>query len=111
MAIESARLSANKKLEQTTGETGYYSVLRIYPHILLRENKMIATAGADRLQEGMRRAFGKAVSLAARVKQGQCIMEMHVKKEHVDAAKNALQGACVKLPITPMIKVMSLKKN
>jgi len=111
MAIESARLSANKKLEQTTGETGYYSVLRIYPHILLRENKMIATAGADRLQEGMRRAFGKAVSLAARVKQGQCIMEMHVKKDHLDAAKKALEGACVKLPITPMIKVIPLKKN
>jgi large subunit ribosomal protein L10e len=111
MAIESARLAANKTLEQTTGETGYFSVLRIYPHILLRENKMIATAGADRLQEGMRRAFGKAVSLAARVKQGQCIMEMHVKKEHLDLAKKALVGACVKLPITPMIKVIPIKKN
>ncbi|MBM2852410.1 MAG: ribosomal protein L10e [Candidatus Nitrosotenuis sp.] len=111
MAIESARLSANKTLEQTTGETGYYSLLRIYPHILLRENKMIATAGADRLQEGMRRAFGKAVSLAARVKHGQCIMEMHVKKEHVEMAKKALVGACVKLPITPMINVIPLKKN
>ena len=38
MAIESARLSANKKIEQVTGETGYFSTLRIYPHILLREN-------------------------------------------------------------------------
>jgi large subunit ribosomal protein L10e len=111
MAIESARLAANKTVEQTTGETGYFSVLRIYPHILLRENKMIATAGADRLQEGMRRAFGKAVSLAARVKQGQCIMEVHVKKEHLDVAKKALTGACVKLPITPSIKVIPLKKN
>jgi large subunit ribosomal protein L10e len=111
MAIESARLSANKTLEQTTGETGYYSVLRIYPHILLRENKMIATAGADRLQEGMRRAFGKAVSLAARVQNGQCIMEMHVKKDHVEAAKKALVGACVKLPITPSIVVTPTKKN
>lgn len=110
MAIESARLAANKTVEQTTGETGYFSVLRIYPHILLRENKMIATAGADRLQEGMRRAFGKAVSLAARVNQGQCIMEVHVKKEHVDAAKKALSGACVKLPITPMIKVLPITK-
>jgi large subunit ribosomal protein L10e len=109
MAIESARLSANKTLEQTTGETGYFSVLRIYPHVLLRENKMIATAGADRLQEGMRRAFGKAVSLAARVRQGQVIMEMHVKKDHVEAAKKALAGACVKLPITPTIKVISTK--
>ena len=111
MAIESTRLSANKTLEKTTGETGYFSKLRIYPHVLLRENKMIAAAGADRLQEGMRRAFGKAVSLAARVKRGQCIMELQVKKEHLEAAKKALKGACVKLPGTPSIKVVPLTKK
>ena len=108
MAIESTRLAANKTLEKTTGETGYFSKLRIYPHVLLRENKMIAAAGADRLQEGMRRAFGKAVSLAARVKRGQCIMEMQVKKEHLEAAKKALKSACVKLPGTPTIRVVPL---
>ena len=108
MAIESTRLAANKTLEKTTGETGYFSKLRIYPNVLLRENKMIAAAGADRLQEGMRRAFGKAVSLAARVKRGQCIMEMQVKKEHLEAAKKALKGACVKLPGTPSIRVEPL---
>jgi|TARA_B100001750_G_scaffold143077_1_gene114125 large subunit ribosomal protein L10e len=109
MAIESTRLAANKTLEKTTGETGYSSRLRIYPHIRLRENKMIAAAGADRLSDGMRRAFGKANSLAARVKQGQVIMEMNVKKEHVDAAKLALKKACVKLPGTPSINVIELK--
>ena len=109
MAIEAARLSANKKIEQVTGETGYFSTLRIYPHILLRENKMIATAGADRLQEGMRGAFGKAVSLAARVNRDQCIMEVYVKKEHLEVAKKALHGAAVKLPMTPSIKVIPLK--
>ena len=108
MAIESTRLTANKKLEKTTGETGYFSKLRIYPHVLLRENKMIAAAGADRLQEGMRRAFGKAVSLAARVNRGQCIMELQVKKEHVEAAKDALKSACVKLPGTPTIRTVPL---
>jgi len=108
MAIESTRLAANKTLEKTTGETGYFSKLRVYPHVLLRENKMIAAAGADRLQEGMRRAFGKAVSLAARVKRGQCIMELQVKKEHLEAAKKALKGACVKLPGTPTIQVEPL---
>tara|TARA_Y100001949_G_C15909840_1_gene296367 strand:+ start:419 stop:913 length:495 start_codon:yes stop_codon:yes gene_type:complete len=108
MAIESTRLAANKTLEKTVGETGYFSKLRIYPHVLLRENKMIAAAGADRLQEGMRRAFGKAISLGARVKRGQCIMEMHVKKEHLDAAKKALKSACVKLPGTPSIIVVPL---
>ena len=107
MAIESTRLTANKTLEKATGESGYFSKLRIYPHVLLRENKMIAAAGADRLQEGMRRAFGKAVSLAARVKRGQCIMEFQVKKEHVEAAQNALKLACVKLPGTPTIKFHS----
>ena len=108
MAIESTRLAANKTLEKTVGETGYWSRLRIYPHVLLRENKMIAAAGADRLQEGMRRAFGKAVSLGARVKAGQIIMEMHVKKEHVDAARKALKAACVKLPGTATINVIKL---
>ena len=109
MAIESTRLAANKTLEKTTGESGYSSRLRIYPHIKLRENKLIAAAGADRLSEGMRRAFGKANSLAARVRQGQVIMEMNVKKEHVEAASSALRKACVKLPGTPSIKVMEIK--
>jgi len=109
VAIESARLSANKAIETVTGETGYFSILRIYPHVLLRENKMIATAGADRLQEGMRGAFGKAVSLAARVRKDQCILEVYVKKEHLEVAKKALHGASVKLPITPTIKVIPLK--
>ena len=111
MAIESTRLTANKTLEKATGESGYFSKLRIYPHVLLRENKMIAAAGADRLQEGMRRAFGKAVSLAARVNHGQCIMELQVKKEHLEAAKNALKSACVKLPGTPTIRVVPLTKK
>ena len=111
MAFESTRLTANKRLEKTAGETGYFSKLRIYPHVLLRENKMIAAAGADRLQEGMRRAFGKAVSLAARVNRGQCIMEFQVKKEHLEAAQNALKSACVKLPGTPTIRVVPLTKK
>ena len=64
-ALEAARLSANKRMAQA-GETSFFSKLKVYPHVLLRENKMIATAGADRLQEGMRRAFGKATGLAAR---------------------------------------------
>lgn len=109
MAIESARLAANKTIETVAGETGYFSNLRIYPHILLRENKMIATAGADRLQEGMRGAFGKAVSLAARINRGQVLMEAFVKKEHLAIAKKAMHNAAVKLPITPSVKVISLK--
>jgi large subunit ribosomal protein L10e len=111
MAIEALRLSANKALEQTTGEQGYFSRLRIYPHNLLRENKQIATAGADRISEGMRRAWGKATSLGARVRQGQCIMEFYVNAPHIEAAKKALKGACVKIPGTPKIIVIEYRKQ
>ena len=110
MALESTRLAANKTLEKTTGETGYSSRLRVYPHVRLRENKTIAAAGADRLSEGMRRSFGKANSLAVRARQGQVIMEMNVNKEHLEAAKSALRKACVKLPGTPSIKFFENKK-
>ena len=58
--------------------------------MLLRENKMIATAGADRLQEGMRRAFGKATGLAARVERGKTIYEAHVTKDKPSIVKKKL---------------------
>ena len=54
----------------------------------------------------MRRAFGKANSLAVRARQGQVIMEMNVDKEHLEAAKSALRKACVKLPGTPSINFL-----
>ncbi len=111
MAIESFRLAANKTLEKTTGETGYYSRLRIYPHNLLREIKQIATAGADRISEGMRRSWGKATSLGARVRQGQCLIVLYVNgNDHLTSARKALHGACVKLPGTPTIKVTEWNK-
>ncbi len=93
MAIESMRLAANKTLEKTTGETGYYSRLRIYPHNLLRENKQIATAGADRISEGMRRSWGKATSLGARVRQGQCLIELYVNGNFTHAPCSAFLAA------------------
>ena len=67
---------------------------------------MVATAGADRISEGMRRAWGKATSLGARVKLGQCIMEFYVNAPHLEKAKKALKSACVKLPGTATIKVI-----
>ncbi len=107
-ALEACRLAANKTLAASIGENSFFSVLKIYPHIILRENKMIATAGADRLQEGMRRAFGKAVGRAARVKHGQTILEIYVKSNALEVAKDALKVASSKLPIKSSIKIVSL---
>src|SRR6266568_635572 len=98
-ALESARVSANKVLTDRWGETGYRLQLCVYPHIILRENKMIATAGADRLQEGMRRAFGKPTGRAARVGNGQDLFIIYVPEDGVETAKKALDVAGTKLPM------------
>ncbi|HZY93993.1 MAG TPA: 50S ribosomal protein L16 [Candidatus Bathyarchaeia archaeon] len=104
-ALESARVSANKVLFDKYGEAGFRVQLCVYPHIILRENKMIATAGADRLQEGMRRAFGKPTGRAARVNVGQSIMIIYVNEDGVDTARKALDTAGTKLPMKTRVIV------
>ena len=102
-ALEAARVSANKVLFDSLGEAGYKIHLRVYPHIVLRENRMIATAGADRLQEGMRRSFGKPSGRAARIKGGQSILDIYVNSNAVDQAKKALQVGSTKLSVDCLI--------
>ena len=104
-ALESARVSANKVLFDKYGDTGYRLQLCVYPHIILRENKMIATAGADRLQEGMRRAFGKPTGRAARVHDGQSILIVYVPEDGVEVAKKALDTASTKFPMRTRISI------
>ena len=107
-ALEAARLAANKRMAHG-GENTFFSTLKVYPHVLLRENKMIATAGADRLQEGMRRAFGKATGLAARVKPGQSIIEAYVFESNLPLAKEGFKIASSKLGCPTEIRITNLK--
>ena len=102
-AIEAARVSANKSLTKHIGETSYKLSVRLYPHVVISENRMLATAGADRLQEGMRRAYGKPIGSAARVKIGSVIFEVNTYKQFLNEAKKALKTASSKLPQTTSI--------
>lgn len=102
-ALEAARVAANKVLIDALGETGYKIHLRVYPHVILRENRMIATAGADRLQEGMRRAFGKPTGRAARIKSGQSILDIYVNTNALETAKEALRVSSSKLPVACVV--------
>lgn len=110
-ALEAARVMAHKYLSTTIGDQNYMLRIRVYPHHVLRENKMMAFAGADRLQEGMRQAFGKPVGVAARVFPGQAVVEVRVKKEHIEHAKEALRRAASKLPLPARIRVKPLKEG
>lgn len=103
-ALEAARVAANKYLMDKTGK-GYYLKCRLYPHEVLRENKQATGAGADRVSEGMRRAFGKAVALGAKAQKGQKIMTAAVNLLYFTAAKESLKRAAAKLPMHSYISI------
>ena len=108
-ALEATRVAVNKALLNKLGEGEYLVKVRVYPHVVLRENKMLATAGADRLQEGMRRAFGKPIGRAARVKPGEVIVEVYVNEHGVEQAKEALKVGSSKLPIPCKIEIEKME--
>jgi large subunit ribosomal protein L10e len=109
-AIEATRVAANKKISEDDFEE-YFLMVKKYPHVILRENKMIATAGADRLQEGMRKAYGKPSSLAARVKPGDTILELNVKDDQLEKGKLALKLAASKFPAPMKVEVEPIQKK
>lgn len=106
-AMEAARVAANKVLFDKLGDTGYSLRMKVYPHVILRENKMMAFAGADRLQEGMRRSFGKPAGLAARVELDQPLIEIEVNENAITLAKEALKLSASKLPTPCTIQTIS----
>jgi large subunit ribosomal protein L10e len=97
-ALEASRVAANHELMEKL-ENNYLMRVQIYPHTILRENKMIFGAHADRLQDGMRRSFGKAIGTAAHIKTNQPIITINVNANGVEAAKRALKLGSAKLPI------------
>ncbi|MDI9645934.1 MAG: 50S ribosomal protein L16 [Archaeoglobales archaeon] len=97
-ALESARVMANKYIAKMVGSTNYKFKVRVYPHHVLREHKMAVGAGADRVSQGMRRAFGKPVGRAVQAKPGMKLMSVWVKPEHYEHAKECLRRAAMKLP-------------
>jgi large subunit ribosomal protein L10e len=107
-ALEAARVAANHELlEKLTNN--YCLRIQPYPHTILRENKMIFGAHADRLSEGMRRSFGKPVGTAARVKPDQIIITVDVNANGVEVAKRALKLGSTKLPIPCRIIVEKVR--
>ena len=110
IALEAARISANRYIAKKAGNA-YHLKLRLYPHNVLRENKIATGAGADRISEGMRAAFGGAVGTAARVRPGMKIFTISTTEEHLDDAKEALRKGGVKLPTPWYLEIEGEKKK
>lgn len=107
-ALEAARISINRRLIKDIGRMNYRLKLRVYPHHVLRENKQATGAGADRVSEGMRLAFGKAVGTAARVMPGQEVFSVYTTPQYLEKAKEALRSGSHKLPSPTRIVIREL---
>jgi large subunit ribosomal protein L10e len=106
-ALESARIMIQKKLEREVGVANYHFKVNVFPHHVLRNNVTATGAGADRVSQGMRKAFGKPIGRAARVRKGQPVFT--VSFNHTEARqrfiKKTLRIASNKLPGSSRLRV------
>jgi large subunit ribosomal protein L10e len=97
-ALEAARIACNKYLVKNAGKDAFHIRMRAHPFHVLRINKMLSCAGADRLQSGMRHAYGKPAGVVARVKIGQILISVRCKKANLPVAIEALRRSKFKFP-------------
>ncbi|OIO40247.1 50S ribosomal protein L16 [Candidatus Pacearchaeota archaeon CG_4_9_14_3_um_filter_31_7] len=107
-ALEACRLLVHRHLEKDLGKINYMLQVNAYPHHVLRENKMLTGAGADRMSTGMTQSFGKTIGIAAKVYPGSIIMT--VATDNKDFVLKVLHMVKPKLPCTTSI-VVEEKKN
>ena len=105
-ALEAARVISNSTIRKIAGTDGYALRVHTFPHHILRENKQATGAGADRVSQGMRCAFGKNVGTAARVKRGQRVMSLQINPEHYTVARDALRKARMKFPTPCTVRLI-----
>jgi len=104
-SMEASRLSANRHLIKELGEGNYKMVLRKFPHQVIRENKQATGAGADRVSDGMRQAFGKIVGTAARLQKGDRLFTAYCEVDQAEEVKEAFRRAYNKITPSCRIKV------
>ena len=97
-ALEASRIACNKYLTKNVGKEHFHLRCRVHPWHVLRINKMLSCAGADRLQAGMRNAFGKSYGKTARVKIGSILYSVRLKQESIPKALEAFRRAKHKFP-------------
>lgn len=108
-AIEAARQSSNRLLENQIGQKDYSLNIVIYPHHIIRENPVAAGAGADRFSTGMSHSFGKPHGVTAQVKKGQTMFRLSVNENNLKIAREALKRAQKKLPCGCLIETKENK--
>lgn len=104
-SLEAARITTNKHMIKTVGKDSFHIRVRLHPYNIIRINKMLTCAGADRLQTGMRGAYGKPYGLAARVTINQIMFSIRTTLKGEDHACEALRKCKAKFPGRQLVYV------
>lgn len=106
-ALEACRIATNKYMVKHAGKENFHMKIRVHPFHILRVNKMLSCAGADRLQSGMRGAFGKPYGRATRVDFDKILISIRTKEGNAKIAAEAMRRGKNKLPGKMTVKIGS----
>ena len=96
-ALEAIRITINTPLQKQLGRSNFRFRVRSKPFQKYRENRMLAFAGADRVQSGMRNSFGRSTGVCARVKAGAIILDVGCNLKDLAYVRERLRIASMKI--------------
>jgi len=108
-ALEAIRITINGVLQRKLGRLNYRLRIRPKPFQKYRENRMLAFAGADRVQSGMRNSFGRSTGVCARVRAGQIIAEVATSIKNLSLVRERLKVASMKIPSSCQVVILKYK--
>ncbi|MHA2182231.1 MAG: 50S ribosomal protein L16 [Promethearchaeota archaeon] len=108
-SLEAIRITINGVLQRKLGRLNYRLRIRPKPFQKIRENRMLAFAGADRVQSGMRNSFGRSMGLAARVRAGQIIADVGISIKNLALVRDRLRVASMKVSSSCQIVILEYK--
>ncbi len=107
--LEAIRITINGVLQRQLGRQNYRLRVRPKPFQKIRENRMLAFAGADRVQSGMRNSFGRSTGVCARIRAGQVIVDVGTNLRNLPLVRDRLRVASMKVPSSCQIVVLKYK--
>ena len=110
-ALEAIRITVNGQLQRRLGRNNFRFRVRPKPFQKYRENRMLAFAGADRVQSGMRNSFGRSTGVCARVRAGQIICDVGVSLKNLPLVKDRFRVASMKVPCSCTTVVLKYKSQ
>ena len=95
--LEAIRITINSALQDKVGRNNYRFRVRPKPFQKYRENRMLAFAGADRVQSGMRNSFGRLTGVCARTRAGAIVCDVGTSLKNLPVVRDRLRVASMKI--------------